>query len=64
MSDTANSVNPGENRTPSGVPAGFFIYNASGNEEIRYADENVIALFGCDDIEDFQIGRASCRERV
>ena len=54
MSDTANSVNPGENRTPSGVPAWFFIYNASGNEEIRYADENVIALFGCDDIEDFR----------
>lgn len=54
MSDTAHSINPGEYRTPSDVPAGFFIYNAVGNEEIRYADENVIALFGCDGIEDFR----------
>ena len=42
------------NSIPSGLPAGFFIYNALGDEEIIYADQNVIDLFGCDSIDDFR----------
>lgn len=50
---TNQSIQTG-NSTPSKIPAGFFIYNAVGAEEICYADENVIKLFGCDNIEDFR----------
>jgi len=39
---------------PNDVPAGFFIYYAEGSGEIVYADENVIKLYECDDIEDFR----------
>jgi len=43
-----------ENRIPSHVPGGFFVYHALGDEEICYADPNVIELFGCDSMEDFR----------
>lgn len=39
---------------PPGVPGGFFIYDAHGNEEICYVDQNVIELFGCSTVEEFQ----------
>ena len=42
------------NTIPSGLPAGFFIYNALGDEKIIYADQNVIDLFGCDSIDEFR----------
>ncbi|MCR5451899.1 MAG: GGDEF and EAL domain-containing protein [Lachnospiraceae bacterium] len=39
---------------PSPLPGGFFIYNAKGNEDIVYVDENIVSLYGCDSIEDFR----------
>ena len=45
---------PDEKMIPKGLPGGFFIYNASGNEELYYADENVIKLFGCSSMEEFR----------
>ena len=43
-----------ENRIPPGVPGGFFVYSAQSSEEILYADQNVIELFGCKDIEELR----------
>ncbi|MCR5023452.1 MAG: response regulator [Lachnospiraceae bacterium] len=36
------------------MPGGFFIYEASGEEKVLYANQAVINLFGCDDLEDFK----------
>ena len=36
------------------MPGGFFIYKAEGDEEIIYANDATVSLFGCDDIEDFK----------
>ena len=36
------------------MPGGFFIYKAEGNEEIIYANDATISLFGCDDPDDFK----------
>lgn len=36
------------------MPGGFFIYHADGNEEIVYANEAVIRIFGCDTREEFR----------
>ena len=46
--------NPGEQFVPTGLPGGFFIYEAGGNEEILFAEENVIRLFGCETMEEFR----------
>lgn len=54
MSDRPHFNAASPNLIPSGVPAGFFIYDALGDEEIYYADPNVIRLFGCDDMADFR----------
>ena len=32
---------------PTGLPGGFFIYEADGDEQILFADMNIIAMFGC-----------------
>ena len=37
-----------------GIPGGFFIYYAGGDEEIIYANREVIYLFGCENIEEFR----------
>ncbi len=37
------------------MPGGFFIYKAEGKEELLYANDAVIRIFGCDDLEDFKI---------
>ncbi len=39
---------------PTGLPGGFFIYEAGGDERIFFAEENVIKLFGCETIEEFR----------
>ncbi len=39
---------------PVGLPGGFFIYEAGGDEQILFAEENVINMFGCKDMEDFR----------
>lgn len=54
MSENPHPTSYIPNAIPSEVPAGFFIYHATGDEGIVYADRNVISLFGCDDIEDFR----------
>ncbi|MCR5616106.1 MAG: PAS domain-containing protein [Saccharofermentans sp.] len=36
------------------MPGGFFIYKAEGDEEIIYANDATVSLFGCADIEDFK----------
>ena len=32
----------------TGMPGGFFIYYAHGNEELIYANRALIQIFGCD----------------
>lgn len=39
---------------PEDLPGGFFVYRATGNEELFFADKNVIALFGCESIEELR----------
>ena len=36
------------------MPGGFFIYKAEEPQELLYANEAVIRIFGCDDLEDFR----------
>ncbi|MCR5195854.1 MAG: GGDEF and EAL domain-containing protein [Pseudobutyrivibrio sp.] len=38
---------------PTGLPGGFFIYEAGGDEKILFAETNVIQLFGCRSFEEF-----------
>lgn len=37
-----------------GMPGGFFIYHADGNEELIYANMAMVSICGCDSLEDFQ----------
>ena len=37
-----------------GIPGGFFIYHAGGNEELIYANDTMLRLFRCDTMEEFQ----------
>ena len=37
-----------------GIPGGFFIYRAGGNEEIIYINDAMLHLFRCDTIDEFQ----------
>lgn len=37
-----------------GMPGGFFIYHADGNEEMIYANNAMVNIFGCDSLEDFK----------
>ena len=36
------------------MPGGFFIYRASGDEELIYANQVVWEIFGCDTLEEFK----------
>ncbi len=36
------------------MPGGFFIYKADETEELLYANEAVIDIFGCEDLDDFK----------
>ncbi|MBR5967590.1 MAG: GGDEF and EAL domain-containing protein [Lachnospiraceae bacterium] len=38
---------------PSGLPGGFFVYEAEGEEKILFADQNVIELYGCKTFDEF-----------
>ncbi|MBR3538343.1 MAG: GGDEF and EAL domain-containing protein [Eubacterium sp.] len=40
-------------RIPTGLPGGFFIYEANGDERILFAETNIVRMYGCDDFEDF-----------
>ncbi len=37
----------------TGMPGGFFIYRAHGNEEIIYANSEVLYLYGCATLDEF-----------
>ena len=37
-----------------GMPGGFFIYHADGNEEMIYANMAMVTMCGCDSFEDFK----------
>lgn len=39
-------------KVPTGLPGGFFIYEADGEETLLFADYNVITLFGCETFEE------------
>ena len=49
-----SSFSPEENLIPTGLPGGFFIYNADEGEEICFAEQNVIELFGCSSMAEFR----------
>jgi len=38
----------------TGMPGGFFIYHADGDERLIYANKALIRIYGCEDLEDFQ----------
>jgi len=38
----------------AGMPGGFFIYHADGDEELIYANRALFRIFGCEDLEEFQ----------
>ncbi|MDE7263005.1 MAG: PAS domain-containing protein [Oscillospiraceae bacterium] len=38
----------------AGMPGGFFIYHAGGSEKLIYANQALVRIFGCRDLEDFQ----------
>lgn len=38
---------------PTGLPGGFFIYEAEGDEKMLFADMNIVNMYGCDSYEDF-----------
>ena len=37
------------------MPGGFFIYRADGEEEIVYANQALVRMFGCETVEEFRI---------
>lgn len=41
-------------KVPTGLPGGFFIYEAEGEETLLFADSNVINLYGCETFEEFK----------
>ncbi|MBP5653621.1 MAG: PAS domain-containing protein, partial [Lachnospiraceae bacterium] len=38
---------------PSGLPGGFFVYEAEEDEKILFADQNVISLYDCTTFDEF-----------
>ena len=36
------------------MPGGFFIYKAGGNEELLYANQATLNIFGCKDLDEFK----------
>lgn len=45
---------PAIEQITDGMPGGFFIYHADGNEELIYANQSMVGIFGCDSLEDFK----------
>ncbi len=39
---------------PANLPGGFFVYRATGTEELCFADRNVLDLYGCHTEEEFR----------
>ncbi len=38
----------------AGMPGGFFIYHADGEEKLIYANQSLIKMYGCENLEEFQ----------
>ena len=38
----------------AGMPGGFFIYHADGEERLIYANQALIQMYGCEDLQEFQ----------
>lgn len=38
----------------AGMPGGFFIYHADGDENLIYANQALIRIYGCESLEEFQ----------
>ena len=38
---------------PTGLPGGFFIYEADGDEKILYAEMNIVNMYGCETYDEF-----------
>ena len=36
------------------MPGGFFIYRATGNEDILYANKSMLKIFNCQTMEEFR----------
>ncbi|MCR4907364.1 MAG: GGDEF and EAL domain-containing protein [Lachnospiraceae bacterium] len=47
-------LGPNDQYFPENLPGGFFIYSAVGSEELLYADDNVIKLFGCESMAELR----------
>lgn len=45
---------PAIEQITDGMPGGFFIYHADGNEELIYANMAMVNIFGCDSLEEFR----------
>ncbi len=52
MQDKFYDTNTG-GRIPTGLPGGFFIYEAEGDEKILFAETNVVRMYGCETFEEF-----------
>ena len=52
MSDQYYTTNTG-GYIPAGLPGGFFIYEADGDEKVLFAETNVVRLYGCETFEEF-----------
>lgn len=45
---------PAIEQITAGIPGGFFIYHADGNEELIYANMATVKILGCDSLEEFK----------
>jgi len=54
MLDLNEQTLPAIEQITDGMPGGFFIYHADGNEELIYANNAMVSIFGCDNMEDFR----------
>ena len=52
MKESFYETNTG-GRIPTGLPGGFFIYEADGDERILFAETNVVSMFGCETFDEF-----------
>lgn len=41
-------------RIPASLPGGFFVYRATGREELCFADKNVLELYACATMDEFR----------
>ncbi len=53
MLDLNEQTLPVIEQITDGMPGGFFIYHADGNEELIYANRAMAGIFGCGSMEDF-----------